>query len=138
MNISFQRYNIAMEPYVWENMEQVKRNFANNLLIADNGCWQWKRSLNWQDKSRYDSFYHRGQKRRVGIVAYELYNDVILPNSYKARSQCGTPNCLHPHHTALYRNGSRSPHPPLVPALFLQGVPDRPDLSDVQALQSIV
>jgi hypothetical protein len=127
-----------MEPYVWENMQETKKNFARNLLIAENGCWQWKRSLNWKNTKRYDSFYHRGCKRRVNIVAYELYNDVVLPNSYKGRSACGTPNCIHPHHTALYQNGSRFPHPPLVPALFQQGVPDRPELADEQALQLVV
>lgn len=124
-----------MEHFVWENITETKKQFVNSFFITENGCWLWKRSLNWKQGNRFDSFYHRGQKRRVNVVAYELFNDVILPNSYKGRAVCNTPNCIHPHHTALYQNGSKTHTPPVVLALFQQGVPDRPELTDEQWLQ---
>lgn len=107
-------YNIVMEVYPWENMEETKQRFMDSLIVSLCGCWLWKRSLAWKDSCRQDSFYHRGKKRRVNIVAYELFNGVILPNNYTGRPTCGTPNCLHPLHTALYKMGSKGQAPPLV------------------------
>jgi hypothetical protein len=102
-----------METYVWQNVEETKELFNNSFIVTCDGCWVWKRSLNWNN-NKLDNFYHRGKKRRVNIVAYELYNDVVLPSNYIGRPACNTPNCIHPHHTALYTRGARGQTPPLV------------------------
>lgn len=105
MSLKSIRYTIIMESQ--EYREEDRQRFIECMVMEPNGCWLWKRSYNWQC-ARYDSYYHRGRKRRVHIVAYELMNNIVIPELYQyGRPNCGTEWCCNPEHLTLYKRGTK-------------------------------
>jgi hypothetical protein len=75
-----------------------ERMEKKTIKSGENDCWKWIASC---DTAKYPTIRVGHKLCRASHVAFELYNNVTIPNGMVIMHSCDNPNCVNPKHLSI-------------------------------------
>ena len=72
--------------------------FHKKVEQVESGCRLWTASL---FRGGYGQFQANGKNMRAHRVAWELHNDMHIPEGMHVLHSCDQPDCVNPHHLSV-------------------------------------